>query len=176
MHESATKKNYLSEQENKPTYAQNATSQVSPREIEGYTTGKISVMLPVITTPAQLDKFINYSGLQDNLATFVPGLQKPEEGKYDRNSIYAIIANLFREGLMAIAQTSKNTDGVCNWSDQQSKFIIDSSSKKLTPNELSSLNAKYNQIKIANLYSPFTKLVRNRINTIYDCQKKQTRA
>lgn len=174
MYDVPSSKNNLNEQGNAIPQT-TPTSELKPREIEGYTTGKVFVMLPGITNPAQLDAFTNFNDLQANLKNYLPTIPpKPKFNEADptaqSKSPYSIIANLFNDGLLYIAKTGKNTQGLCTWGDSQSKAILDNVA-----------NANYKQTSQTikyftdnnTLYPAFTKLVKNRINTIYDCSTKQ---
>ena len=183
MHQNATKKNYLSEQTTTPPRTV-PTEEVMARQIET-PSGTFSVKLPIITTSDQLIKFISQDDLRANLKTYMPKVDSQPKldsskditsddiDKYQKAG-YNIVVDLFLEVLQYLIGNYKNTGALCSFTDQQSQTIL----TKLYTNDVALQKSKQAfeyYAKERGLYPAFTKLVKNRINLIYDCTTKQVR-
>lgn len=183
MHKTATKKNYLSEQTTTPPRTV-PTEEVMVRQIET-PSGTFSVKLPIITTSDQLMTFINHDDLTANLKTYMPKVDSQPKldssktitsddmEKYQKAG-YNAVTYLFDEGLKHLVKTFSNTDALCSFTDQQSQTVLN----KLINDNIILRDSKRTYeyyAKERGLYPAFTKLVRSRINLIYDCATRQVR-
>lgn len=178
MHETATKKNYLGEQSTEPPQKV-PTAVTNSREIEAKF-GKTKVMLPGITNTNQLEAFVDYDDLQANLKKYMPGVQSlPKTASGDAqsytDSTYMTVARLFNEGLMKIVQTGKNTDGLCTWADGQSQAILSGIYKTDVSIDDKEKEVIMYYVNNKTLYPAFTKLVKDRVSKIYDCNTKEAK-